>query len=64
LSKERSLEEGLQATTRVVEEEKTNVETDVKEGVSDTNTLTAFIYNTSMDKGWILDSGSVIHVCS
>ena len=33
-------------------------------GVSDAYVLMAFIDNTSTDKGWILDSGSVVHVYS
>ena len=40
------------------------VETDVAEGVSDTNMLTSSIDNTSTDKDWILDFSSVVHVCS
>ena len=37
---------------------------DVAESVSDTYMLTSFIDNTSTDKGWILNSGIAVHVCS
>jgi len=59
-----SLEEGLRASARVIEEERANVKADVAEGVPDTYVLTTFIDNTSIDKCWILDSGSVVHVYS
>jgi len=39
-------------------------EAGVAEGVSDTYVLTIFIDNTSTAKGWILEFGSTVHVCS
>ena len=41
-----------------------NTESDVVEGVSDTNVLTTSIDNTSTDKSGILDADSAVHVCS
>jgi len=40
------------------------VEAYITYGVSDTYVLTASIDNTSIDKGWILDFGNAVHVCS
>ena len=56
LSQRKSLEEGLQALTRVVEEKRQIAKADVAEVVSDTYVLAASIDNTFTDKYWILDS--------
>jgi len=44
------LKEGLQASIRVVKEERANYRANVAESVSDTSVLTASIDNTSTDK--------------
>jgi len=58
------MEEGLQDRQEWLKMKGWTAEADVVEGVLDTYVLTTSIYNTSTDKGWILDSDSVVHVCS
>jgi len=63
LSQERSFK-GLQTSIRVVEEKGQTCMAHIADGVSDTYVLTFTIDNTSTNKSWILDSGSVVHACS
>jgi len=64
LSQRKSLEEGLQASTRMIEEKRQIAEAGVAESVLDTYVLAASIDKTSTDKYWILDSDSAVHICS
>jgi len=64
LSQGRLLKERPQVSTRMVEKKGQTAEADIAEGVLDAYVLTASIDNTFTNEGWILDSGSVVHVCS
>jgi len=58
------LEDELLASTRVIKEERANCGGRHKRGCIWHLYVNDFYSNTSTDKGWILDSGSVVHVCS
>ena len=59
------MEEWLQASVRVAEEDGQIAQADVASGVEDTEILiVSYEDNTSQGKSWIFDSGSTVHVCS